>query len=231
MLRKLYNIKAQTEIYTSTLGTIDERMYVVKDQNNLLIVDPNICEELLIRISEWQTNHIIILLTHEHYDHITGVKWFLSHRKDTEVTCSQKCQEILKCPLVPVKDYYDVLIPDEEQNYYLNHGLLNPCNYIFDVTTTFQSNYSFSWGKMTIDCIIAPGHSIGGAIYVLDKKYVFTGDNLVNGNKVITRFPGGSRKDYLCVTKPILQSMEKDCIVFPGHGEMGTLRELLQYII
>ncbi len=84
---------------------------------------------------------------------------------------------------------------------------------------------------MKVEGIAAPGHSIGGAIYILNGKYVFTGDNLVNGNKVITRFPGGNRKDYIRITKPVIKNLRKDSIIFPGHGEMAELEELLQYIM
>ena len=110
------------------------------------------------------------------------------------------------------------------------HDLLKAEGYVFDVHFTFESDYSFIWQGIRVECVAAPGHSIGGAIYTLDETYVFTGDNLVNGSKAITRFPGGSRKDYLRVTVPIIHNLKEDSIIFPGHGEMENLKELLQYI-
>lgn len=230
MLKEIYKIKDKVPVYMHAMGKIDERMYVVKCGKEMIIVDPNICEPLLEKIDEWSISDITILLTHEHYDHITGVKWLLKHANGS-VICSSGCKRILDHPLVSVQDYYDVLIPPEEKDYYENHHLLDAEGYVFDVDDTFESRLSFIWAGMEVECIAAPGHSIGGAVYIINGKYVFTGDNLVNGSKVITRFPGGNRKDYIRFTKPVLQKLREDSIIFPGHGEMAELEKLLQYII
>lgn len=230
MLKRIYDIGKNVCVYMETMGKIDERMYVIKCDNQLIVVDPNICEELLKKMGEWSITGTIILLTHEHYDHITGVKWLLENT-EAMVVCSRECKRILDHPLVSVQDYYDVLIPMEERDYYFNHDLLEPESYIFDVDVTFGAEYSFVWQSIRVDCIAAPGHSIGGAIYIMDGKYVFTGDNLVNGSKVITRFPGGNRKDYRQITKEIIKNLSEDSVVFPGHGEMAVLKDLLKYMV
>lgn len=230
MLRKIYKIDGKVPVYMQAMGKIDERMYVVKCGRELLVVDPNICQSLLEKIDKWSISRTTILLTHEHYDHITGVKWLLEHT-NASVICSSGCKRILDHPLVSVQDYYDILIPPEEKDYYENYHLLDAEGYVFDVDDTFESCYVFEWAGMTVEGIAAPGHSIGGAIYILNGKYVFTGDNLVNGSKVITRFPGGNRKDYIRITKPVIQNLREDSIIFPGHGDMAELEELLQYIM
>ena len=229
MLNKICEIGKKASVYMEAMGKIDERMYVVRSGKKLMIFDPNICDVLLEKISDWEISDITILLTHEHYDHITGVKWLLEHFRAT-VIGSCGCKRILDNPIVSVQDYYDVLIPPEEKEYYVGHDLLKAEGYVFDVHFTFESDYSFIWQGIRVECVAAPGHSIGGAIYTLDETYVFTGDNLVNGSKAITRFPGGSRKDYLRVTVPIIHNLKEDSIIFPGHGEMENLKELLQYI-
>ena len=69
-----------------------------------MICRPNICDVLLEKISDWEISDITILLTHEHYDHITGVKWLLEHFRAT-VICSCGCKRILDNPIVSVQDY------------------------------------------------------------------------------------------------------------------------------
>ncbi len=227
MLRKIYDGLA--DVYVHPLGKIDERMYVVKRGGELLVFDPNICGELLPEIEEWGINGITVALTHEHYDHITGVKW-LSKQRELRVICSRECKNILDKPLVSVQDYFDILIPPEEEGYYRENGLLDSESYQFRVDMAFEGNCSFLWQGLTVDCIMAPGHSMGGAIYVIEDSLVFTGDNLINGSTAITRFPGGSRKMYCRITKPVLQEMDDDKIIFPGHGGMGRMRELRVYL-
>ena len=54
---------------------------------------------------------------------------------------------------------------------------------------------------------------------------MFTGDTIVDGKRIITKLPGGSRKDYAEITKPYLESLDLDIIVFPGHGKEKRLQE------
>ena len=70
-----------------------------------------------------------------------------------------------------------------------------------------------------------PGHSPGSICILINDKYIFSGDSLVDGNKVITRLPGGSRKDYNQITKPFLEGLSEDSIIFPGHGQEGCIKD------
>ena len=65
---------------------------------------------------------------------------------------------------------------------------------------------------------------------MLDGKLLFSGDNLVEGAGVICRFPGGSKKDYAAVTRPMLEALPDDVFICPGHGEPGQLGELRRYM-
>ena len=71
-----------------------------------------------------------------------------------------------------------------------------------------------------------PGHSTGSICIEVNKKYIFTGDSLVDGAKIITRLPGGSKKAYKEITKPYLDSLNKDVVVFPGHGNEGLIEDI-----
>ena len=55
---------------------------------------------------------------------------------------------------------------------------------------------------------------------------VFTGDSLVNGHDVITRFPTGSKKVFRETTEPYLRSLPDDVIILPGHGDPAPLHIL-----
>ena len=49
---------------------------------------------------------------------------------------------------------------------------------------------------------------------------------MVNGHKIITRLPGGSKKAYLETTKPFLDAIDNDTIIMPGHGDWGKKSEM-----
>ena len=53
----------------------------------------------------------------------------------------------------------------------------------------------------------------------MDENLVFTGDSMIQSNKVITSFRGGSKDEFFEVTLPLLQSFNDDMIIMPGHGK------------
>ena len=76
------------------------------------------------------------------------------------------------------------------------------------------------------DCACACGRSL----VWLEGNVLFSGDNLVNGTGVICRFPGGSKKEYAALTRPILEGLPDETLVLPGHGEPGRLGEMRKYM-
>ncbi|MCR4605462.1 MAG: MBL fold metallo-hydrolase [Eubacterium sp.] len=102
-------------------------------------------------------------------------------------------------------------------------------------------NLEITFGKYNIRTISTPGHSDCSQCIEIrlseDIKNdavsapitVFTGDSLVNGHPVITRFPSGSKKIYKNITLPYLESLPSDTLILPGHGDPAHLGEIIQY--
>ena len=73
-----------------------------------------------------------------------------------------------------------------------------------------------------------PGHSQGSCCILLNNKVLFTGDSLLAEYPVITRFPGGSSKDYKNISLPFLKSLNPNLVVYPGHGKSERLGNILK---
>ena len=58
---------------------------------------------------------------------------------------------------------------------------------------------------------------------------VLTGDSLVNGHDVITRFPSGSKKVFREVAEPYLRSLSDDTLILPGHGDPALYGEIKEF--
>lgn len=226
-------IKDSNQIYVYAMPVLDSRMYlVIHDQNpkEALIIDPlyNEDSESVIR----ELTHATILLTHSHYDHISGVNW-LRELVDCTVFCSEACAGKLCDPNKNFAAFATALIigkTKEEQAQCMEFFELD---YSCRSDKTFHKETSFDFGSYHVDIIHTPGHSDCSQCIQLttEKKgltpvIVFTGDSLVNGHKVITRLPGGSRKDYNRVTKPYLDSLTEDTLIMPGHGDWGLKKEI-----
>lgn len=221
------------KIYVYAMPVLDSRMYIVINNQNekeALIIDP-LCDKDAESIIQ-ELNHATVLLTHSHYDHISGVNWI---RKLTNCTlyCSELCAKKIQDPCKNLAAFAAALVigrNEEEQAQCMESFDLN---FSCQADKTFEREISFNFGSYRVDIIHTPGHSDCCQCIQLttEKKgltpaIVFTGDSLVNGHEVITRLPGGSRKDYNTITKPYLDSLADDVMIMPGHGDWGLVREL-----
>lgn len=88
----------------------------------------------------------------------------------------------------------------------------------------------YVWEDYQFRFFLTPGHTSGSICILLDDRFLFTGDSLVNGYKTITRFPTGSQEEYKRVTIPFLESQPENREIFPGHGTPDILSNIIHYI-
>ncbi|MCH5251798.1 MAG: MBL fold metallo-hydrolase [Lachnospiraceae bacterium] len=218
-----------TQIYVYAMPVLDSRMYIIiNDKNNkeALIIDPLRDPEALAVIR--QLNYATVLLTHSHYDHISGVNW-LREQLNCTLLCSEICAEHIKDSHKNLSAFSSALILDKTEEEQAQCMSFFDMDYTCQADKTFDRETSFTFGSYQVEIIHTPGHSECSQCIRLftDKKgltpeLIFTGDSLVNGHDIITRLPGGSKRDYRAVTKPYLDSLAPDTLIMPGHGEWGT---------
>lgn len=226
-------IEKSNRIYIYAMPVLDSRMYIVlNDQNEreALIIDPLCNEDAKSIIRE--LTHATILLTHSHYDHISGVNW-LREQIDCTLYCSDICAKKIADPCKNLAAFAPALIIEKSEEEKARCMNFLDLKYSCQADKTFEKETSFDFGSYHVDIIHTPGHSDCSQCIQLTTKnnnltpiIVFTGDSLVNGHEVITRLPGGSKKDYMNITKPYLDSLADDVIIMPGHGDWGLLPEI-----
>lgn len=204
-------------IYRFIFEPIRSNMYIIVCANDAFIIDPFMDDSIKNFIEKKEITNATIILTHEHYDHISGVNEF---------------RELCNC-IVIAHEYTKKLVESENNNlarYYMalfinkplqeqvaKAGVIN--NYTCLVDRTFESRHELAWTNIHFALVSTPGHSEGSICVIMEKQYIFTGDTLVGGAKIITRLPGGSKKRYQEYTKPFLENLDETMYVFPGHGE------------
>ena len=62
----------------------------------------------------------------------------------------------------------------------------------------------------------------------MDDMNLFSGDTRVTGHETILRLPGSSKKDFANITVPYLESLDKEIMVYPGHGKPQKLAEFMK---
>lgn len=137
----------------------------------------------------------MILLTHGHFDHCTGVAGLLEKWPELPVYIHEA--DVVDT----VGDQLKFCRLDEKNQRYYHEG---------DKLTV---------GNLTLDVMETPGHSQGSVSLLVEGQHViFSGDTLFRGNCGRCDFPGG---DYRAMLRSLgrLGKLEGQYTVYPGHEE------------
>lgn len=216
------------KIYNYLMLGIHSSMYVLIDRNSALVIDPNRREDALALLRENEVKDVTIFLTHEHFDHISGVNR-LREYFPVRVVCSRTAAERMTDPGKNLARYWEVTMMDQPKEMWPEWEAVKDENYTCTADEIFDGEAEWDWHGHRIYAVPAPGHSPGSVLYFID-GLLFSGDSLVNGAGVICRLPGGSWKTYTEKTRPLIEALPGDTMVFPGHETPDTLNHLKKYL-
>ncbi|MGN0666504.1 MAG: MBL fold metallo-hydrolase [Huintestinicola sp.] len=220
---KRFEFDDQT-IYSFDWDFISSHMYMIMNGSEAAVIDPVNTSEALDFMLEKGIRRVHAVLTHEHFDHISGTD-MLCRNFDTTIYISKMSAPNAADPSKNHSDKTDVLKmfnPDFKEK----TGTVEPFFCIADIT--FDDRFELTFGNNKLTLVRTPGHTAGSICIILNDRYLFSGDTLLD-TPTITRLPGGSRRSFSEETLPFLRSLKEHIkIVFPGHGRTGTLEELLE---
>jgi len=219
-------------VYRSIYEPLNSNMFIILSNNEAIVFDPNIDNDLLALFQKKRINKAHILLTHGHYDHISGVEWLKDSIKST-VYCHVKCAERLANSKRPISRLVALVLATEDKKdggHRYKDFVESYKPFTIKADRTFEESGSLVFGDLIFEYTHTPGHSEGSTCYKLSDGMVFTGDTFLQENETITRFPGGNTDDYNNVALPFLRSLPKDTIIMPGHGNPFVLEETNNYI-
>lgn len=209
-------------VHKFMMEPILSNMYVIIIGNQALVIDPCVKKEAADLLQKTGVKKITVILTHEHYDHISGVNW-LREQFPCYVIASEETKAMTPDPEKNMAAFFMALCVNKEEAVIRQAQEIVEPEYSCQVDFGVKEAYQFEMEALSIQVIKTPGHSIGSICILINEKYVFTGDSLVGGNTVITKLPGGSKRAYEKQTRPFLESLRKDTVVFPGHGAEGFM--------
>ncbi len=209
------------EVYRFCYEPVDSNMYFISVGNEGFVFDPNVNEDLTKLFVKYDTKRIQIVLTHEHFDHTTGVEWLKAQMK-APIFCQEMCAHSISSVKGNSPKFVALVLRNKDREdggcrYEDFMAHFKP--YTLHVNETYKDRGNVKVGDVSFDCYYTPGHSPGSSCYVLDGKYVFTGDSLIQNSPTVLRFKTGSKEMFEQKTLPFLQSLDKNMLVFPGHGE------------
>ncbi len=185
-------------------------MYLITEQGHAIVIDP--CRNTAM-LQDLQIDKII--LTHEHYDHISGVNAW-KQLTNAPVLCSKNCGENIRSSRKNMARLFEVFC--EIQTWMkLDRIPEGDETYTCEADETFEDEMEFNWQGHTFHLFEMPGHSSGSIGILLDNRHFFSGDSLIEGRDIELRFPGGSKELWEKLGAPRLARIPAGVHVYPGH--------------
>lgn len=202
-------------VATITSENTGSNCYLIEEQKKVLIIDPNQPDKIfrLMESCGWEPQGI--LLTHEHFDHIEGLEE-IRKKYRIPVTASRSCSEGIQDEKRNLSSIYDMFVWYQCGKMWERRHPAFVCG---PAENTFEESYEFSWQGHRFFMKKMPGHSAGSAVIGMDDGFLFTGDYMIQGAAVITRFFGGDEKAYRAYTKKYLETIPLGMFIYPGHGQ------------
>ena len=214
-------------VYRSICSSLDSNMFIILKDDSALIIDSNEDVELLDFFEEKQISKSYLILTHEHYDHTSGVCW-LQERFDSTLICNRPCAEriIQQRRNIPKLVSFVLASKDKEDGgnrYQEFKKKYKP--YTLQADVIYDAPCEFELLGMSFKATQTPGHSPGSWCLVVEESFVITGDSLIQNTHVLERFKESSPADYRNITLPYLRGLDENLIVLPGHGDPFILKD------
>ena len=198
------------QIKKTDSGLLHSCMYVLEEEGHAIVIDP--CRDLS---AAGDSIVDYLLITHEHYDHISGVnEW--KKRTGAPLLCSRACAENIMSSKKNMSRYFNIFC--EMQTWVPTDGMkIEQAEYVCEADLTFEDEFVFEWQGHVVTLQETPGHSAGSCIIYLDEDHCFTGDSYLENYGTECRFPGGSEKRWNMIGKPRIEAIPAGTRIWPGH--------------
>jgi hydroxyacylglutathione hydrolase len=201
-------------ISTFVLGPIENNTYLISDTTTKIaaIIDPSVASRDLARIikeNEWNLKYILI--THAHFDHIGGVKWF---KKQT-------------------KHSLNIALHPADLNLWREGGGSKEFGFDLDVGSEpnlfLEDNQIILMGNIPIKVLHTPGHTPGHVTFSIAEELVaFCGDLIFYHSVGRTDLQTSNEDDLLqSITEKIFK-LDPKTTLYPGHGIKTTVLEEME---
>ncbi len=203
------------------LGPVGTNCYIFQneDSKEAVIFDPgDRGDKVYEYLSEKEYSPSAVILTHGHFDHITGVPELLRISKDN--------------------GFSPLLYASEDEKELLKDPVLN-CSgtaMSYDGGVSLNADVWLKDGEMLeiaglkIKCIKTPGHTEGSmSFYMEENRMLVCGDTVFEGSVGRTDLPTGSDAELQRSISEKIMKLPEFTYILPGHGPETTIRDEMQY--
>ena len=214
------NKEEQTNLIRLVDPVADSNCYVILGKKTCIVIDPNNFKLLEQVFQKWDRKPSVVLLTHGHCDHISGLNELRSHYKVTVVATSA-CSEEMQNARANMSRMMEMFLYYKSGETKLTSYAPFVCK---EADLHFTDTMTLSFEGKSIRMKALPGHTHGSGV-ICYEDMIFCGDYLLPNEQVVTRLPGGSEEEYERDTKPWLMGIPDGTMICPGHGKPYQMSE------
>lgn len=195
------------DLQEMTLGQVQTNCYLIGNEKTkeAVVIDP--ADEgayIAKRLRSLGYALKAILLTHGHFDHITGAEELRS-LTGAEIYAYEGEKELLADPKLncsSIAGHTVSLVPDK----------------------FFKDKDQLELAGFTFEVLFTPGHTSGSVCFYLKSEGIlFSGDTLFQESVGRSDLPTGNGRRLVKSVNERLLPLGEDILVYPGHGEDTTI--------
>ena len=181
--------------------------YVIENEGHAAVIDPSAnFDTIKSFFADKNISFDYVILTHGHFDHMLTIdEW--SEKSGAEILISEQDSSFLRDPN---KNCYAK---------FLGIDKIYCGNY-----RTISSSDTLKLASLNIKILETPGHT-EGSITLLAENAAFVGDLIVANSVGRCDLPGGNYSKLLNSLK-ILTELDRNTVVYPGHGSSCTISDI-----
>ena len=195
------------EITILTVGPIQTNCYIaaMDGKNECIVIDPGEeADKIAGYIEKKGLTCQGILLTHGHFDHITGVPQ-LAARTGAKVYAYEGERELMMDPE-------------------MNGSALVGYEMALEPEILLRDGQTLEIAGIKFKVIYTPGHTVGGCCYYEEEqKVLFSGDTIFMESVGRTDLPTGNGRLLLESVRERVLTLPEDVQIYPGHGPETTV--------
>lgn len=199
------------KVETYVLGPIENNTYLLTDEDTktAAIIDPSIpSRQVLESIRRNNLSLIYILITHAHFDHVGGAKWFKNQFNGEP----------------------RIVLHQADLSLWSEGGGARDFGFDFDAgdqpDMILDGEQSFELGNSTVNVLFTPGHTSGHVTYHFPESAVaFCGDLIFYHGVGRTDLKYSDQDDLFLSINQKIFTLPDDTILYPGHGPSTTVGE------
>ena len=229
---EVLEINPSYSLYRIVSNIFQTNTYILVSGNEVLIVDPGfdkynikLVDEIVNLVREVNCNRAILYITHGHLDHFCG-----------DLLLKNKLSSIGIKTLILIHERDSYLLSDLSEHVYIQNYVVPDYRLeVFSVEPhlpdlTVRDGDQIKVGSLIFKIIHCPGHTKGSTVLYCSNM-LFTGDVILDGGIGRVDLPHSNPSEMKMSIYRILNMVNPDVKIFPGHGEPFYLREQLSLIL